>query len=816
MRNIERYFLILVLLLLTIFVARSCAPALKRLTGYQTGLQVELDSSTVYLLNQQSWTEYDLAYGANEVRLIAHAMLAPERLDPELTYRYNIRYQLLNDDGKIVADKVYHLVSKVAPFIQNEHGQLEYSRFYARSQLRPSLDQLFYLRLADYGEVKTLRLQVAPSADQVDRVGVRLAVLEDIDPVDAVQSWRRMLREQRDFLLRNHIFLPHSVSTQEISHLLQRQWLPIGPAGLADEDYDVDTLYMAKLDELDIDGSDDVLASPGAYSDPSHWASLVIEPENKGQWQLQFYPEALEGNTVRLRWQSAVSLEVTEWEVQGNEWTGRLEPGLLEIIPSQPMTFEAESLATRYKPERNYASSYLVAPGEELRFQLSPQGGGRAQVLRLDYRVIAPADELSDAMPADVELAIFSADDRQLMRRTERLAFVHDTYWQLASGPAESKIGESFSHFVQLPANAAYAKVVASQPVLVSMFSRPEDLQLQRNMPLDRRYWFEREQRMPQWFTLYPNNEAELLAAGRLQTLVWHYPILEEDEFIAEDNYERYDFVAKPSIGKKGDTEPLYPLPLLFLDPKTELPRREAIMSRYCRVSPQSGEFSLAGGYLENVLSPQLAYTGRMAKLPVRIDTDGKTMGTRYLGRSGLLSLEEMSLGRHRLALIDANTGTAASGKWWINGQGQNLGCDYAFREVYPLMRDLEFEIDARHFNDNLAIQFFAPERRDVSLRFQLIAHKATGVATAYTLSDVIYNIKGSALSEAYLLDGSGRRVFGPERLNFNVGDDLAGDTISLKVTSSAPGAYVAVARLMPSERERSKVISRLYQQDQE
>jgi len=812
MRNLERYLLVLILLIVTIFVARSCGPTLQRLTGYQTGLQVELDSSTVYLLNRQTWTEYDLGSAVNELRFIAHAILAPEKLLPDLAFRYNIRYQLLDDAGEIVADKIYHLVSKAAPYIQDEHSELEYSRFYARSELRPSLDQIFYLRLADYPSARTLRVQAAPSPDDVEFIGLRLAVLELIDPVDAVQTWRRMLREQRDFMLRNHIFPPHSVSTPEISNLLQREWKPIGPAGLAGKDYQVDTLYMANLEALDLDQDGDVLASPGAYADPEHWASVVIEPENQGPWQLQFYPEADGDNTVRLRWQSALSREIKVWQVQGNEWVGDLGAGLLEIVPSQAMTFEAEFLPTAYKPERNYVSSYLVEPGKDLRFQFRMQNGGRRQVLRLDYRMLAaqPVGRLS------VEVSLYTADGKQITRRSQQLDFVPDRYTQLSSGPAESLISEVSAHYIQLPAEAAYVIVAASEPLLVSGYSRPEDLPLARNLPQDRKYWFEREQRMPQWFTLYPNNEAALLADGRVQALIWHFPILEVDEFIAKDNFQRIEFSPQSITRNSAMGDAIYPRPLLFLDPQADLPRREASMSRYCPLSPSGDVFTLAGAYLENIMAPQLAYSGQRDSQAVMLYLDGESHGPRYLSKSGVLSLGAMALGEHHLSLSRYRDGAEVNGQWWLNAQAKNAACDYAWREVFPLAQGLRYQIAAAHFNDNLAIQFYSEHRGDVSLRLRVRGEKVAGVANAYTLRDTLYHIKGAALPPAYLLDGSGRKVYGPERLNFNLGDDLAGETVSLELTSSVPGGFIAVAQLIPSERERSKVISNLYEQEQE
>jgi hypothetical protein len=722
----------------------------------QMNWEQEFNTYPVFWLDGQQDITFNLPANAEQVRL----MFTPSA--ELLIGQYSIDYQVLDNNGDIISE-AQRTFSHNEDMAMLHDGQLPDRFFDHPSGLTAGLTSDFFIDNDSDNPIHSIKLKL--SAPSGARVAARLSVLERKNERDLPVLWQRMRRDKRTQLLAENIYPPELVPEKQRRTVLKYSWLPVGPEGLAQQDYQSATVFIRKniLFKPDISAS---LSNPYMKANIDKVVSFINTP-TLGATGFRCQPE--EGKS--LAWLAVLVQDQTLPEqIKSLRYSGE---ALQQIIPLSDMaafyqiTSASGCIVTlvdhqgkTIELEPQVQRIYRVNSEQPLSYSLVNMGQNM-QPIKLTLRGLQLSNKTMT--PIEVDWQVFSISDELLLTGKFILSKQTDNYERLVSHVKNNGdiLLRASRHYIMAPPHAARLQLSTSGTVaLINAATRPLTLPYTKEVGEDADF--------PQWFSLLPVNYNQLKANDGSRLLYSQPRPLEIDQTVQ-------DLITQWQPLVSIEPQPTYSL--FSGDPKGQF--------HPLTLSSQSLEFTRPD---RNSIRPKLIYLRSSDKgtKKVTIKLDGKPYNYWLTAGAGKINLPEISVGSHQLEIQDADNNS-----WYIDQlQRPPTINNGRVRQTYKLQQSLSFSIDKSAAIEWLSFHYFPATNQPHQIQVSLEYNYPTGDDRAHTVPLRQFNIPASSQgSEGVLLNQSDTTLWPSYLLKFPLRQDLPLATYRLKLMSDRPGS---------------------------
>lgn len=463
--------------------------------GWQTDSRLsEAVAETVYLLEERRWLEFSTTSQGDYLKVVSNASLAPTATIPvDAGWPYAVEYQLLDGAGRVLKTGVHHQRATVSEYQPpGAPGPLA-AAFYPNRKSRPADGRLIAIHLGEAPGATRLRLRLTERAAAIEDVVARVYAQEHLFDTTRDYSWGRLNQRLRERLAEASIYDPELLSLTEQGNLLRQIWSPRAPLGIEGKDYQARTLYV--LSDIEAEPPRPPVPPAGLYVGPNRHGTLAVpEPGGVVDLELLEVAAALAGadptpptavlepaGTVRLLWHGQQRSRRAEYTIlltgPVTRWSGHLEPGLLEVMATQPVVARA-SLRQEHQrtldliQEPTYLRLYALGPEQVLEFDVA-HVGEQPTFWRVDLRLALP----DPAATATARLELLDERGVPLQGRDLPVPGLPSVYdWLTSRETFFERISEPASYAFVLPAAVVKARLRAKTPLLVAAYTRPPEL----------------------------------------------------------------------------------------------------------------------------------------------------------------------------------------------------------------------------------------------------------------------------------------------------------------------------------------------------
>ncbi|BCR06872.1 hypothetical protein DESUT3_39410 [Desulfuromonas versatilis] len=758
---------------------------------------------TLYRLEPRDWTEFSLPGGSGLLRLVSNAELDPGSESAGLEgVAYSLDYQVLAADGRVLAEHTYHQRSRLVRLLDPQTGEPTAPLYYPDSALLPAEGRIALIGLQGLEGAAALRVRPGPADPAVAGVGLRVYALEQAAEHKLGFLWQRLSQAQKQSLARGSVYPPELLLAEEKLNLLRQGWRPLGPAGVAGQDYHPQLIYLRQGAEGE--QFEEVVLPQGLVVDTGRRGVIAL-PEDAKHLQLQLrplVPGAKGEGPVRLRWfgrgpdqrrQFAVP-----WPAEPGVFEADLGGGLLEVESPSPLAVRAflrePDLLREVTPEPLYHRSYLVDSGQPVAYRVSHDRAA-ATPFRVDLRLALPLAEPWSVQQAPVVgYRLLDAKGETLTRGDIPLAPIPSLYDSPAGLGEGGSLSEPLRSYFRLGPEVAEIRFEAPAPALVSAYTRPPGLARELRIPEDYFAPSAGEERQPAWFGLRPEDHEGLERAGRsLLLTVQHRPPEERPEllegrYLWEDFHPEGDWLARRLLvpAEPGSLQRDAALPATF---------RPLHAGRETRLSFRSP-------YRRPTVEPTLLFLRSSDRpLPFALYVDGLLHQQGVLaGREGELRLAPVAAGVHRLRLE-----VAEPGRYLVNF-ADGAGAAFRRRLANRIGREpLSFTIERGGAEETLSVRFFAPAGQVGRTRLR-VTLEGRGKGASTPTADWTFGLRRFDLlppsGEAVpVLASGGESVDQGQAFFIPLGRDLPPGPLRVRISleDGAPG-YLLLSRLTPGD----------------
>ena len=448
----------------------------------------------IFWLPKDKPLQFDIPANAEQIRV----QLTPQLLHgADKPQRYQVLYQTLDNRGRPRDKVTREFVDTPEQNNRNAEGAL--LRFFDSPDSREArFTRGFFIDTPADQPISGLQLQLLDSDGFA--VAVRVAVLERNSEDKLPILWQRLRRDQKEELLAEHIYPPALVPEAEKQAALALSWQPLGPRGVAGEDWQSGTLFVInKLPH----GVEQVAPSVGAMvAGPGRLFGIE---RSKVPQVVSLQCAALDGTALdwlELHWQKAEGepLQLERFEHLDNPigvpddehsllWIEAGKPCHVTLFDEQSQKVSVSSQAQR---------GYVIEAGRPLRFALAANQDN-TQPLRFDLRQLQGGGDMS------LGWRLYGQNNQILDEGSTAVGFANDEYEALPIDNITERLGARVSRYLAAAAGAERLELfVEKGAVLINAYSRPLLLPYQP--------W---QTELPKWFTLLPIGNVDLRLGDR-------------------------------------------------------------------------------------------------------------------------------------------------------------------------------------------------------------------------------------------------------------------------------------------------------------
>jgi len=816
MRWINR---IIILLLVLLAAQQWLLPSIKGALLQDAGSAQHFATaraSNFYPLYKEKWLEFDIANQARIFRFYFHASLlnknassAQYQLKPQ--HSYQVTYQWLASNGDVLSTHEYNINTRITPNItvmdtdtDKPHSKQVPLRFYGHQRSQPSLDQSLYLDPSTEPKATTLRFHVTEMDSSIEYIGVRSYLQHQRNPQDIDVAWQRMSREKRDLISSPSVYPSFLISNIERHNVMAKYWKPIGPIGVLDKDYRIETLYLRE-NNLPLPPAGEVTPK-GIFASPSHWASVRLVPDlyqidpsqqipqtsasNSSatefhHYKLQWLPYFKQGlhpfpSEVKLHWQGVNTKKNHQWKatITDGSWQGKLRHGLLKIIPNGPGIFKVSKKINGQwldiTPQTNRFRAYLCIPSQPLLYDIGADNS--LQSLKITARGFQRTNELSTQPTANVHITSFNHINKIVSRNTlpmsqQSNAFAHFT----DVAKIDSQINESVSRHFDIKSSVKNVRISCSSPVLVNISTRPFRHPVTRNLPSESNPWLTYETREPTWFSLQPKDQEVLIVTKRYFSVLWYFEPVEINPAITSG---RFTWKALPVV-----THDAFEKELFTPVSKKDI-RQQARSVSYRRVKDRD-VFEFAGKHDQASINVNGVYIRNKAtpkNIEIWID-DKLSVQTTIAGKSGKIPLPAIKPGTHTVEFRPGGV------DWYINNLASGTS-SHMIRTAHTLTKNkpqassrrypysLTFDFEVENPPQTISIWLYAPKsKEDLECQVSLKASHIKSSQPEHSFRDYRYKIAVKDYPLSKVLRQKGDVLHGPIPLYVALNKDMPDQT---------------------------------------
>ncbi len=762
-----------------------------------------VSSSAVYLLDQRRWLEFPILGAGKRLKVISNASVSPEAATlPDSEWRYALRYQLVDNRGRVLRDAVYHHQATVTRYQPPGAKQALTAAFYLDPRQTPTDGRVLMIDLAETPGAERLRLQQAEVVAGVAAVAARVYLQEHLfDPVTTYR-WQRINRSLREMLAQASLYGSELLHETEQVNLLRQRWTPTAPLGIEKRDYRSQRIYIT----LDIEAEPvrmPVLPA-GLYVDRSLRGILPI-PEPGGPVKLEVLdaggtPLAAGANgadEIQLFWYGPQPAQRATYRIPlagaATSWTQNLSGGLLEVLAPCPLVIRATltppgAPALDLIPEPLSLRLYRLESGRPLEFAIAHLDR-LPTFWRVDLR-LTPPDPQSGAA---VRYELLDAAGATL-RQGELAATGAASIYDRLSGPQAliERISEPASYGFALPTAVNRVRLTALRPVLATAYTRPPDLRREVRVPEDYQAINPAMRGQPTWFSVAPLAAAAWVQDGlTVQLNLQSRPPQIDPEVLAG----RYDW---QDYDPGGDGRGRY-----LLNPRDPQPplREQALGSVFRPLTaevPLRVELQgLPGRQTVEATLLMLRETDQPGRVEALVD--GQSVFNEVLAlRRAQIRLPPLPAGSHTVVVR-----AAQPARWYLNYAGAGAG---------SLTRRLAYRLDSKGLEFTIAKTSAGPEilsgvlqtpfgttgRSRLRVTVEQPAVANPGPFTRLTVREWLYDIQPDNSRPAPVLDTPAEQVGLGQRFFLPLGDDWPLGDYRIRMRLEEGSGYLTLYRVVP------------------
>ncbi len=726
-----------------------------------------LETSSFSLTHRQinsQWTEFSLNQANDSIRLLSNAVIQ-EKYTSEIDsiWHYALEYQLIDKNNRLIKQQVYHHRSKIT-WLKNQQDLLQSQTFFLNNNFIPTSSSEILIKTASYPALAKIRVRTHSSSPQVQFVFFRLYERERVFDNKIEYLWQRLDLEERERISRFSVYGSDFLRNDERYQMLKYRWRPVGPAGIAGQDYQTEKLYINK-DELIVPIEDHILSN--RIDADKYYYHIIPVSEQGGTLSLQIKPVAEElnpdANNVLINWfgKGRIKREHFTFNLRDEaNWEKQLGGGLIEVRTEQPVTIKSwltlNGQRSEITPDDILVTAYALQNEQTLSYPIN-HVKNRSTSVKISIRALLQHAGQT-AQPGAVNYSYFSQEKRISGGQIEP-EFSRSFYDRILNASLEGHLSDPYHFYLNIPAQADRLELTSNEPVYINLYNRPADFYYRIRVPED--YYHSREIKhiRPVWFALQAEDQLELMRQRR-RVLISSQPRPPQDEQIKSlAEYEWQDYFPKVNWQAR----------YLFNPRNAELPvHNDALGVLYHRLPANQQKklnFSSQAGL--PAIEPALVFL-RKGDKPSRIKVfvDGKLqLETYILASNGQLKLPQMSTGRHDLK-IDSPAGV----NWYINqSKGQE---NYYVKRLSTRIDKKTLNFDFYKNKDNMVLsglfQSQSAATQRTLLQVSISPDKRVMKQQVYTLLNRQFDIRPDNSEAVKVLNtptelvGKGQRFFIP------------------------------------------------------
>ena len=743
---------------------------------------VDMDDIRVnkaYIFDKSKWMLFPIDSTVTRIRIVTNANLEPtvkSAYDDE--WNYQIQYQILDNNKNILIDRTYYQNTRTAKYMDHRLNKEIVPAFYLNDSLVPAVSRMISLDLDCFDGNKTsIRVRLLYKDDQVSNVIMRLYFNDNISLAKAGNLWSRLSRNQKERMSRGNVFAHELLSKQEKLNILMNNWHPVGPLGVVGKDYQEKNLYVLNKIEGEEVGVDIIPA--GLFIKRGHRGVLPV-PEQGGKVLIKFInpsgatlPEGEEEITVR--WYGRGIHDRSEknltWKGEDFEIKGFYEEGILEISTLHDLVVRSfmvhESEKFEITPEPVSVRAYVAQHDSPVEYDIHHSGKADTPFkVALRYIIREDMDNV-DTNPESIECQLIDKSGKVLRKERLGMEGVVSLYDKVFVNNTELDISEPVFYYFSLPEDVSVIRFETDVPVLVSGYTRPENLIVETRVPESYNAYTPRRERRPVWFTVRPGDYERYLDGEQSFLLVVQTRPPEDDEDILKGLYvwEAYRPQGKwlgnyVLIQREGDT------PV----------REHASVSAYKLLVPDQ-DMKVVFASVDNSkgIEPTLIFAENdQGPFSIKLFLDRQLIyHGEFTGSTGEIILPFVTYGTHELRV--ESTGKA---RLFLNCI-ENTRDIYIKRMIYKIGKnELSFIYNKETVESELlSAVFYAPDgnRQNSVLHADIILPEAknSGPVMSRTFLKRKYTIRADNVGKMPVLNTPGKYVDGGQLFFLTLGDDL-------------------------------------------
>jgi len=530
MRLIRNTLLLLILLMFLIFVYQALSPKLLNLSStekndLQTILQKEASVKLSYLLDQKKWLSYALQPDDELVRVMSNAILDKNYVvGEEDRFLYSIKYEVVNDASQVIDSGEFYHQAGQKTYEDTITGQHYTSTHIYLAQANPADSRIHLINLRGLKKANQIRFQRGVFNKPVQDIALRAYQKKMISDRKLDYGWQRLGEDKRQQLAKVSVYDASIINEKEQQQLLKNQWAPLGPLGVADEDYTIQKLYVVNEVENDIIINVPAVPSTGLVIYPDRYGMLTL-PENNNQlkinWNL-FDNSALKASTdqVTIEWWGRPATRYKKFNtlISDTKLITLLDSGVVRISSQQPIVIRAWRKPAKNKSTKNdlNKSHYKEITPKPAYLRLFNSADfdlvykvnhirGYKTPMRFDLRAI---DEIPTS---NIKYRLLDKNDRIIKTGIISLQQSLSAYDNVVS-EVERWLTEPQRLYFNLPGRVSKISFNAPAGVWVSAYTRPKNLAYLHIDPMTEK---QRNKAVPVWFAKRPEHWKDYMLKGR-------------------------------------------------------------------------------------------------------------------------------------------------------------------------------------------------------------------------------------------------------------------------------------------------------------
>jgi hypothetical protein len=657
----------------------------------------ELLRSTAYQVPDDRWLEFPLP-NRNGLRVLSTALVAAEQATVvDQRWGYTLAFQLLGGGDEPLREWTYHYRTGVTRYTDTATGRFQPRSYVAGLQAMPADSRVTMLPALELQGATRLRVKVLARQPGLQEILLRCYAHERVAEHKLGFLWKRLDPVKRERIARASVLGAEFLRDTEKQNLLRWQWSPIGPAGVDQQDFQSRTLFVFKDNQGE--SVDEQVLPEGVYAD-QYTRGVLSLPD--GVWDLQLEVIDVDDQTasgarapVQVRWFAREGAGRWQVDLAADRATpyrrAGVAGGLLEVHAEQPVIVRVYLFGSgqwlSLRPEPRRLRTYRIESGAALEYRVEHVQDAPTP-LRIDLRALW---NRSQALPRNVHYQLLDSAGRELGSGDIAVQQALSLYEQVALPVAAERVSEVERRYFYLPAKVVALRLSATIPVLVSAYSRPDDLVRRVRVPEDYQDVPDDPARHPAWFLVRPPDHQALRLQRRAVELVLQTRPPEVDAQIEAGHYAWEEYQPHGTWRARQ-----------LLVPRSaehEVRARSRAVVFAPLPANRPTQLSLLGQVGREQVSPTLIYVGSgTAPNAVSVELDGTTVATtRLFSPRARLQLPPVAVGEHRLHIH-----SALAGEWWINYSDAGAGA-HLLRQALSLNDlPLRFDYHKRSHNEEV------------------------------------------------------------------------------------------------------------------